>query len=463
MDAATLLHTEVRELVRRRGIDPLAEPGSLAALVKEASTDYLGRADAGLVPPLSDPDAAAAEIIDGLAGMGPLQRYLDDDEVEEIWVNGADRVFVARSGRPELTTTLLADDDLRVLVERMLRASGRRLDMSSPFVDAQLPGGERLHVVIPPITGVHWAVNIRKHMARASRLADLVRLGSLPARAAVFLDASVQAGLNILVSGATQAGKTTMVRALAGAIPAGQRIITCEEVFELSLRNRDCVAMQTRPANLEGAGEITLRRLVKEALRMRPDRLLIGEVREAEALDLLIAMNSGLPAMSTLHANSAREAIVKICTLPLLAGENVSAAFVVPTVASAIDLVVHLGLDAAGHRTVREIRAVTGRVENGVIELADLFHRDQAGRLVRGTGLPTGRERYERAGHDLAALLAVGQAPPHPTGAPPGHPGPSVPAGPPVPTASTAPLVPRAPGAQTGRPLPAAPAGREAY
>ena len=460
MDAAALLHDEIRELVRRRGIDPLTESSALEALVAEASADYVTRADAGLVPPLRDPDAAQARVVDALAGLGPLQRYLDDDTIEEVWCNAPGRVFVARSGRPELTTTILEDEDLRVLVERMLRVSGRRLDLSSPFVDAQMPCGERLHVVIPPITARHWAVNIRKHSSRASRTADLVRLGSLTSRAAAFLDASVQAGLNILVSGATQAGKTTMVRALAGAIPAGQRVITCEEVFELALRNRDCVAMQTRAANLEGVGEISLRRLVKEALRMRPDRLLIGEVREAEALDLLIAMNSGLPAMSTLHANSAREAIVKICTLPLLAGENVSAAFVVPTVASAIDLVVHLGLDAAGHRTVREIRAVTGRVENGVIELADLFHRDQSGRLVRGTGLPTGRERYERAGHDLAALLAVGQAPPHPTGAPPGLSDLPGRPGAPVPTAST---VPRAPGAQTGRPLPAAPAGRETY
>ena len=142
-----------------------------------------------------------------------------------------------------------------------------------------------LHVVIPPITAGTWAVNIRKHTARATRTSDLVSLGSLTAQAAAFLDAAVASGLNILVSGATQAGKTTLVRALAGAIPAGQRVITCEEVFELALRNRDCVAMQTRSANLEGAGEITLRRLVKEALRMRPDRLLIGEVREAEALD----------------------------------------------------------------------------------------------------------------------------------------------------------------------------------
>ena len=321
---------------------------------------------------------------------------------------------MARSGRPELTTTILEDEDLRVLVERMLRVSGRRLDLSSPFVDAQMPDGERLHVVIPPITARHWAVNIRKHSSRAWRTADLVRLGSLTPRVAAFLDASVQAGLNILVSGATQAGKTTMVRALAGAIPAGQRVITCEEVFELSLRNRDCVAMQTRAANLEGVGEISLRRLVKEALRMRPDRLVIGEVREAEALDLLIAMNSGLPAMSTVHANSAREAVVKICTLPLLAGENVSAAFVVPTVASAVDLVVHLDLDAEGRRHVREIVALPGRVENGphgadgagTVELADVFHRDARGRLVRGSGAPPSPERYARAGHDLPELLA---------------------------------------------------------
>ena len=414
MDAAALLHDEIRELVRRRGIDPLNETSALEALVAEASADYVTRADAGLVPPLRDPDDAQARAVDALAGLGPLKHYLDDESIVEVWCNAPGRVFVARSGRPELTTTILEDEDLRVLVERMLRVSGRRLDLSSPFVDAQMPAGERLHVVIPPITARHWAVNIRKHSSRASRTADLVRLGSLTPRAAAFLDASVQAGLNILVSGATQAGKTTMVRALAGAIPAGQRIITCEEVFELSLRNRDCVAMQTRAANLEGVGEISLRRLVKEALRMRPDRLVIGEVREAEALDLLIAMNSGLPAMSTVHANSAREAVVKICTLPLLAGENVSAAFVVPTVASAVDLVVHLDLDAEGRRHVREIVALPGRVENGphgadgagTVELADVFHRDARGRLVRGSGAPPSPERYARAGHDLPELLA---------------------------------------------------------
>ena len=406
MDAADLLLTEVRELVRARGIDPLKDASDLDQLVTQAEEDYLRRSDAGLVPPLIDPPGARTRVLDAMAGLGPLQGYLDDESIEEIWVNAPGRVFVARSGRPELTTTILESEDLTVLVERMLRASGRRLDLSSPFVDAQLAGGQRLHVVIPPITSQHWAVNIRKHTSRASRTSDLVRMGSMTSQVAAFLDASVQSGLNILVSGATQAGKTTMVRALAGAIPGGQRVISCEEVFELALRNRDCVAMQTRPPNLEGVGEISLRRLVKEALRMRPDRLIIGEVREAEALDLLLAMNSGLSSMCTLHANSAREAVIKICTLPLLAGENVSSDFVVPTVASAIDLVVHLDLDRDGRRTVREVAALSGRVENGVIETSDVFHRDHSGNLVRGAGAPSGAERFGRAGHDLAALLS---------------------------------------------------------
>ena len=395
MDAADLLLAEVRELVRARGIDPLKDTSALEQLVTDAEDDYLRRSDAGLVPPLIDPAGARSHVLDSMAGLGPLQSYLDDESIEEIWVNAPGRVFIARSGRPELTTTILESEDLAVLVERMLRASGRRLDLSSPFVDAQLAGGQRLHVVIPPITSQHWAVNIRKHTSRASRTSDLVRMGSMTSQVAAFLDASVQSGLNILVSGATQAGKTTMVRALAGAIPGGQRVISCEEVFELALRNRDCVAMQTRPPNLEGVGEISLRRLVKEALRMRPDRLIIGEVREAEALDLLLAMNSGLSSMCTLHANSAREAVIKICTLPLLAGENVSSDFVVPTVASAIDLVVHLDLDRDGRRTVREVAALSGRVENGVIETSDVFHRDHSG-----------AERFGRAGHDLAALLS---------------------------------------------------------
>ena len=404
MDGAVVVEREVRELIRRRGLDPVRDPAGVHSLVTAAIADYDERSVLGSVPPLVDPAGVHKQVLDAVAGLGPLQRYLDDPEVEEVWINAPDQVFIARRGDAELTTTILSEQQVRDLVEHMLKLSGRRLDLSSPFVDASLPGGERLHAVIPDVTRRHWSVNIRKYVVRASGLDDLVALGSLPRSAATFLHAAVRAGLNVLVSGGTQAGKTTLLNALAGSIPVRERVISCEEVFELRLAARDWVALQCRQPNLEGTGEIPLRRLVKEALRMRPSRLLVGEVREAEALDLLIALNAGIPAMCTLHANSAREALVKLCTLPLLAGENVSDRFVVPTVASAVDLVVHVEMDAAGRRAVREVLAVPGRVEAGVVETAEIFVQ-RGGRLVRGDGFPPHADRFARAGFDLAAVL----------------------------------------------------------
>ena len=286
----------------------------------------------------------------------------------------------------------------------MLVSSGRRLDMSTPFVDALLPDGSRLHVVIPSVTRSHWAINIRKFVAKAYDLQGLVALGSLPQQAADFLDAAIASGLNVIASGATGAGKTTFLRCLASSVGARERVVTIEEVFELNLALRDVVAMQTRQANLEGVGEISMRRLVKEALRMRPSRIIVGEVREAESLDMLIALNSGLPGLASIHANSARDAVTKLCTLPLLAGENVSSRFVVPTVASAIDLVVHLDMFADGRRRVREIVGLSGRVEDETIEVSDVFSQ-RGDRLVRGDGHPPHPERFSRAGFDLTALL----------------------------------------------------------
>jgi pilus assembly protein CpaF len=313
-------------------------------------------------------------------------------------------VFIARRGRSELTTIILTDAEVRDLVEKMLKTSGRRVDLSTPFVDAMLPDGSRLHVVIPDITRLHWSVNVRKFVLTAAALDELVALDTLTRTAAEFLEAAVASGLNIIVAGGTQAGKTTLLNCLASAIPARERVVTCEEVFELKVPLPDVVSMQTRQANLEGTGEVRLRRLVKEALRMRPDRIIVGEVRQEECLDLLIALNSGLPGMCTIHANSAREAITKMCTLPLLAGENVSHNFVVPTVAASVDLVVHVGRDGQGHRRLREIVAVPGRVEGDVIETADLF-TTREGRLVRADGWPPHQDRFSAAGYDLARLL----------------------------------------------------------
>ncbi|QWC86910.1 Flp pilus assembly complex ATPase component TadA [Nocardioidaceae bacterium] len=365
------------------------------------------RAVTGAARPLADPAGTVSELIDRVAGLGPLQRFLEDPEVEEIWINEPTRVFIARRGRHELTDVVLDREQVLELVERMLLTSGRRLDISQPFVDALLPGGHRLHVVLEGIARGFVAVNIRKFVVRASSLRELVSMGSLTEPAAAFLDAAVLAGLNIVVAGATQAGKTTFLNCLAGAVPGGDRVISVEEVFELRFRHSDWVALQTRQAGLEGTGEVTLRDLVRETLRMRPSRVVVGEVRSAESLDLLLALNSGLPGMATLHANSAREALVKLCTLPLLAGENISAAFVVPTVASSVDVVVHLGVDEQGVRRVNEVVAVPGRVEAGTIETETLFHRSADG-LVRGRGTAPHPERFARRGIDVQALLGEG-------------------------------------------------------
>lgn len=398
------LSERVRALVRERRIDPRHEADAVRSIALDVVAEHERRSLTGAVRSIEEPDLVVGQIVADLSGFGPLQTYLDDPTVEEIWINQPERVFVARDGKHELTSTMLSTGQVRELVERMLSSSGRRLDISQPFVDAMLPGGHRLHVVLEGISRDFAAVNIRKFIAKANGIEDLVDLGTLDDHSATFLAASVLAGLNIVVSGGTQAGKTTLLNCLAGAIPGGQRIVSVEEVFELTFHHPDWVAMQTRQPGLEGTGQIDLRALVKEALRMRPSRIVIGEVRSAEALDLLLALNAGLPGMASIHASSARQALVKLCTLPLLAGQNIGADFVVPTVASSVDLVVHTALEPGGKRRVREIMAVTGRVENGIIETEPVFLR-RDGVLQRGHGTPARREPFETVGIDLEEVL----------------------------------------------------------
>ncbi len=399
-----LLDEELRDVVRREGLDPQHQVDAVRRIATRLVAAHDERSLTGAVIPLADPDGTVAELVARVAGFGPLQPYLDDPEVEEVWINAPDRVFVARNGRHELTTLVLTEAQVTELVERMLKTTGRRVDLSRPFVDAMLPQGHRLHVVLQGISRGFSAVNIRKFVVRATRLGELVDLGSLTPAAALFLEASVKAGLNILVAGGTQAGKTTMLNCLAAAIPGGERVVSAEEVFEIRFPHPDWVAMQTRQVGLEGTGEIRLRDLVKEALRMRPSRLIVGEVRAEECLDLLLALNSGLPGMCTLHANSAREALTKACTLPLLAGENISARFVVPTVAASVDIVVHLSVDVRGVRRVTEIVAVPGRIEHDIIETESIFELGD-GELRRGIGMPPRLEQFERVGIDVRRLL----------------------------------------------------------
>lgn len=317
------LDLQVRGLVRSEGVDPQRDAGLVRRIVEGVVREHDERSLTGMVPPVTDVDALVGALVARVAGFGPLQPYLDDPAVEEIWINDPSRIFIARNGRHELTNLMLSTAQVQELVERMLKSSGRRIDVSQPFVDAMLPEGHRLHVVLEGISRGFSAVNIRKFVLKAGRLSDLVELGTLSPRAAAFLEASVRAGLNLLVAGGTQAGKTTLLNCLAAAIPGGDRVVSAEEVWELRFPHPDWVPLQTRQAGLEGTGEILLRDLVKEALRMRPSRIIVGEVRAEECLDLLLALNAGLPGMCTLHANSAREALVKMCTLPLLAGDNI--------------------------------------------------------------------------------------------------------------------------------------------
>jgi pilus assembly protein CpaF len=402
------LDQHVRERVRHEGVDPQLDAGLVRRIAETVVRAHDERSLTGAVAPVPDVDAVVGELVARVSGFGPLQPFLDDPDVEEVWINDPSRVFIARRGRHELTNLVLTTAQVQELVERMLKSSGRRVDISQPFVDAMLPDGHRLHVVLEGITRGFSAVNIRKFVLRAARLHDLVELGSLSARGAAFLEASVRAGLNVLVAGGTQAGKTTMLNCLAAAIPGGDRVISAEEVFELRFPHPDWVPMQTRQSGLEGTGEIRLRDLVKESLRMRPSRIIVGEVRSEECLDLLLALNAGLPGMCTIHANSAREALVKMCTLPLLAGENISARFVVPTVAASVDLVVHLGVDPQGVRRVNEIVGVPGRAENDIIETETIFERSGL-ELRRGSGMPPRRELFERVGIDVHRLLNEGR------------------------------------------------------
>ena len=335
-----------RQIIRERGVDP--------ELGIQDTIDELAESSAAALDELELTELIQRE----LSGFGALQPFLENPEIEEIWINRPNEVmFYGPQGHSTLSVSL-SESQLREIVFRMLRHSNRRLDRLTPYVDADLPDGSRLHVVIPEITRKHWAVNIRKFSAKGFSLADLEASRTITEAQRDQLATAVADAKSILVSGATQAGKTTMLTALLSELGSDQRIVSCEDTFELSLSHPDWVAMQTRPARPEGDYEIGLRELVRQALRMRPSWLVIGEVRGAEALDLLVALNSGIPGMCTLHAKSARGALEKLLTLPLLAGENITDRFLRQTILGAVDLIVQCERDASGKRRVSEILEV---------------------------------------------------------------------------------------------------------
>ena len=296
-----------------------------------------------------------------LAGFGVLQPYLDDPAIEEIWINRPGEIHYY-SDRHHVIALDLTAPQIRNITLRMLAFSGRRVDRLTPYVDANLPDGSRLHVVIPELTRESWAINIRKFRSGRITLSELERLGTLKPAQRKKLESAMKAQQSILIAGATQAGKTTMMTALLAELETHERLISCEDTFELAIDHNDWVAMQVRPASAEGTREIGLRELVKQSLRMRPSRLVIGEVRGAEALDMLVALNSGIPGLCTLHADSAKAALQKLLTLPLLAGENITDKFLRPTVLGAFDLVVFCKRLPDGRRIVAEILEVSDAV-----------------------------------------------------------------------------------------------------
>ncbi|MFF1541058.1 CpaF family protein [Microbacterium sp. NPDC058269] len=382
---SALVAERVRSRLRAEGIDPSVDPQAAwritHAEVRRHDDLALARGEA-----LIDDEASCVrEVLASLSGFGALQPLLDDPEIEEIWLNGTGHVHVAREGTAERTGLRLDDVAVRDLVERMLQSTGRRVDISQPFVDASLPDGSRLHVAIADVVRGSWAVNIRKFLPKYRSLGALAAQGMMPTDVAELLRTAMNDGRSVIVSGATHAGKTTMLGALLASCVGTQRIVTVEETFELAVEGPDLVSLQGRQASLEGTGEITLRRLVKEALRMRPDRLVVGEVRDAEALDLVLALNTGVPGACTVHANSAAEAIEKLTILPLLAGRNIDRAFIAPALAASVDLVVHCVRDRAGRRQVEEIIAPTGGFDGGRVQTRSVYRAGTRASVDIGT------------------------------------------------------------------------------
>jgi pilus assembly protein CpaF len=367
-------------------------------------------------------ETLVAQLGDEVLGYGPIERYLADPTVTEIMVNAGNPIYIERGGRIHKTDARFASEArLRLVIERIVSAIGRRIDESSPMVDARLADGSRVNAIIPPLAIDGPALTIRKFSKTRLTIDDLVGFGTLSTDAAEFLSACVSGRLNILISGGTGSGKTTLLNVLSSMIADNERIITIEDAAELQLDQEHLIRLESRPANLEGRGEVAIRDLVRNALRMRPDRIIVGEVRGAEAIDMLQAMNTGHDgSLSTLHANSPRDALSRIETMALMAGMELPLRAIRDQTASALDLIVHLSRLRDGSRRVTQISEIVGS-EGDVVSLSELYGFDYSpgttpdGRHLGGlrpTGLrPTFTERLADVGVELPARLLGIDAP----------------------------------------------------
>jgi pilus assembly protein CpaF len=372
-------HAELKTRIHRTCIARLGN-----AFLNLEGSDELGRRVREIVveelnaeeAPLSPNDRAELEqqIAADILGYGPLEPFLQDTSITEVMVNGSDQVFVERGGKIEETRASFLDDaHLLRIIDRIVSQVGRRIDEASPMVDARLPDGSRVNAIIPPLSLRGPSLTIRKFARDALTLENLIGLGSITEQTAGFLAQCVHGKLNILISGGTGTGKTTLLNAVSANVPPDERIVTVEDAAELRLLQRHVVSLESRPPNVEGGGEVRIRDLVRNALRMRPDRIIVGEVRGGEALDMLQAMNTGHDgSLTTIHANSARDALHRLEMLVLMAGIELPIKAIREQIAGGFDLLVHISRLVDGSRRVTQITEIAG-MEGDVITLQDLF------------------------------------------------------------------------------------------
>ncbi len=388
--------------LRRTDVTRLADAPLRALAVRVVRQNVARR----VLPPEVNPEVLVRTVIDEALGFGPLEQLLADPAISEIMINGHEAVFVERAGRIESSAAIFSSEQaLRSVIDRVVAGAGRRVDEASPMVDARLPDGSRVNVVLPPLALNGPCVTIRRFSRLRLDMSALVRCGAMSEAMAQFLAAAVRARLNIMVSGGTGAGKTTLLNAIAGLIPPAERIVTIEDAAELALHHDHVVTLEARPRNLEGQGEVTIRDLVRNALRMRPDRIIVGECRGGEALDMLQAMNSGHEgSLTTAHANSARDLLSRLEVMALMAGMELPVAAIRAQIAGALNLLVHQARSGDGVRRIASIVEIVG-CDSGIVQTQELFNCD-AGGVHRACGqIPACIERLRNPGSHLDTAL----------------------------------------------------------